>query len=356
MCYTGHVASFTPSRGMKVQFDGFTATEQEWVDGNDEWEWEDSPGVDSLEINRVRLKLKQPGGPPLSCVLPQQAEASVMSGSSPRRFNKKARLLGARGADEEEAPPNNPAGSSSAPTARSRAIAAGAAPAAGGASPGPAGAAASRCAKEQRRRVAERAARLLAAERERVQLLEAQRRRELAGVDADARRRARLVGQPGGRRAVGEEGPDGARRRARAHRQLAGRVEPDADRLHGRPGAAPVAEPPQPRHDARDAAAAAREVEDDASAARERRRRVGAGLGRAHDLDGHVRACAETTPSIGCGRGNDVPTFDRRAGPRGGRRCASATRGGAAAPPARSSRAAARSRRPSASAAPSRAA
>ena len=61
--------------------------------------------------------------------------------------------------------------------------------------------------------------------------------------------------------------------------------------LHG-------AEPPQPRHDARDAAAAAREVEDDASAARERRRRVGAGLGRAHDLDGHVRACAETTPSI----------------------------------------------------------
>ena len=32
------------------------------------------------------------------------------------------------------------------------------------------------------------------------------------------------------------------------------------------------AEPPQPRHDARDAAAAAREVEDDASAARERRR------------------------------------------------------------------------------------
>eukprot|EP00966_Prymnesium_polylepis_P173971 4024926-Prymnesium_polylepis.1 len=84
MCYTGHVTSYVPGRGMRVWFDGFSANEQEWVDGNDEWEWEkeaDEAAEPTGSSNghvpaggafaRVRLKLRQqPGGKVLSISLP----------------------------------------------------------------------------------------------------------------------------------------------------------------------------------------------------------------------------------------------------------------------------------------------
>ncbi|KAL1504887.1 hypothetical protein AB1Y20_008657 [Prymnesium parvum] len=115
-CYTGHVTSYIPQRGLRVWFDGFSATEQEWVDENDEWEWEEAAPLPdaareggitpAASFERVRIKLRQPHGKVLLASLPaadangfvsidNAAAVASMRSSSPRRFNKKARLLGA---------------------------------------------------------------------------------------------------------------------------------------------------------------------------------------------------------------------------------------------------------------------
>lgn len=126
VCYTGHVTSYVPGRGLRVWFDGFSANEQEWVDGNDEWEWEDSNcvsrgGLDGNaacgdvntatsmavggEYLAVRIKLRQADGKPLSVQLPAPppgraaADVAPERAASPRRFNKKARLLSALAAE-----------------------------------------------------------------------------------------------------------------------------------------------------------------------------------------------------------------------------------------------------------------
>ncbi|KAL3907370.1 MAG: hypothetical protein SGPRY_010195, partial [Prymnesium sp.] len=124
-CYTGHVTSYIPRRGLRVWFDGFAASEQEWVDENDEWEWEESPDSSSQPsdalpapdgYSRVVLKLRQTNGKSLVVGLPTRSFAAIAPeenplttrSSSPRRFNKKARLLGAVAANTADAESSSP--------------------------------------------------------------------------------------------------------------------------------------------------------------------------------------------------------------------------------------------------------
>ena len=115
--YVGTVTTYAPAQGMSVWFDGMTRLEQEWVDGDDEWAWEEEPpvpGAESLKLSAVRLHMR---GPTISEMMnmrlrglpvdpaPPTTTLSVLSGSSvlssgahnpsPRSFGKKARLLAA---------------------------------------------------------------------------------------------------------------------------------------------------------------------------------------------------------------------------------------------------------------------
>ena len=133
--YVGTATSFVPGHGLSVWFDGLRASEQEWIDADDEWEWvtePPAPGGESLALSAVRLRLRGPtvaetmsvrvrglgveggeggGGPGVTQVRP--------SGVSPRSFNKKARFLSALSSGAE-APAGGPASSvvpSAAPAA-----------------------------------------------------------------------------------------------------------------------------------------------------------------------------------------------------------------------------------------------
>jgi hypothetical protein len=115
--YVGTVTTYAPAQGMSVWFDGMTRLEQEWVDGDDEWAWEEEPpvpGAESLKLSAVRLHMR---GPTISEMMnmrlrglpvdpaPPTTTLRVLSGSSvlssgahnpsPRSFGKKARLLAA---------------------------------------------------------------------------------------------------------------------------------------------------------------------------------------------------------------------------------------------------------------------
>ena len=61
--YTGTVTRFVPAHGLSVWFDNMRKSEQEWVDGDDEWEWLDErppAGSESLSTYAVRLRLRGP--------------------------------------------------------------------------------------------------------------------------------------------------------------------------------------------------------------------------------------------------------------------------------------------------------
>lgn len=122
--YSGRVTHYNPNPqlGLRVWFDGFSASEQEWVNESDEWEWEDAPSPPKQDTSAaasapdesysaVRLKLKE-GGKVLTQRLPPKGSRSVAADAeaepeapkrsipsqpsvtdSPRKFNKKARLL-----------------------------------------------------------------------------------------------------------------------------------------------------------------------------------------------------------------------------------------------------------------------
>uniref|UniRef100_A0A7S4C0X7 Vps72/YL1 C-terminal domain-containing protein n=1 Tax=Chrysotila carterae TaxID=13221 RepID=A0A7S4C0X7_CHRCT len=130
--YCGRVTHYNPSLGLRVWFDGFSASEQEWVNEGDEWEWEDTgeqqideSSMDDLlprsetptppDFAAVRLKMLGTSGTvcafrtsekstePLANK-PSSTKSLALHSclslptteNSPRKFNKKARLLSSR--------------------------------------------------------------------------------------------------------------------------------------------------------------------------------------------------------------------------------------------------------------------
>jgi len=136
--YDGRVTSYNPSLGLRVWFDGFSASEQEWVNDGDEWDWEEpvlepvpeplqepvlepahvlpSPATD---YQAVRLRMRGSAGQAQIIRLPHASQKGTTvtacsslslgnSESSPSKFNKKARLLRA-GIGMEDAAAKQPA-------------------------------------------------------------------------------------------------------------------------------------------------------------------------------------------------------------------------------------------------------
>ena len=106
VCYDGMVTSYNPSLGLRVWFDGFSASEQEWVNEGDEWDWEEPSNVPSpaaADYTAVRLKMRSSAGTTQIFRLPSASPGVTVtsssslslssSESSPSKFNKKARLL-----------------------------------------------------------------------------------------------------------------------------------------------------------------------------------------------------------------------------------------------------------------------
>lgn len=125
--YSGRVTHYLPSLGLRVWFDGYSASEQEWVNEGDEWDWEEaceppqqthlgahrrkvlhthaeSPLPLTAEYHTVRLRIRSERGDSVQMVRlpadPNNGPVALRSSlslsaheSSPRKFGKKARLL-----------------------------------------------------------------------------------------------------------------------------------------------------------------------------------------------------------------------------------------------------------------------
>eukprot|EP00962_Isochrysis_galbana_P023232 scaffold6991_cov95-Isochrysis_galbana.AAC.2 len=118
--YAGRSTQFSRTQGVRVWFDGFPADEQEWINEGDEWEWEDAaPAALQGPFDAVRLRLRgveqevrvaagaaagsDPSGGSLSSGL-----SNPNADQSPRKFNKKARMLQAGGDLGGESEPQSP--------------------------------------------------------------------------------------------------------------------------------------------------------------------------------------------------------------------------------------------------------
>eukprot|EP00310_Coccolithus_braarudii_P021200 CAMPEP_0183351444 /NCGR_PEP_ID=MMETSP0164_2-20130417/24937_1 /TAXON_ID=221442 /ORGANISM="Coccolithus pelagicus ssp braarudi, Strain PLY182g" /LENGTH=347 /DNA_ID=CAMNT_0025523631 /DNA_START=106 /DNA_END=1149 /DNA_ORIENTATION=- len=131
--YAGRVTHFLPSLGLRVWFDGYSASEQEWVNEGDEWEWEEpiepvdaaplpneplqpqqamepvhadsALSLPAVKYHAVRLRIRSERGDSVQTVRlpadPLNGSVSAVRSSlslsahesSPRKFGKKARLL-----------------------------------------------------------------------------------------------------------------------------------------------------------------------------------------------------------------------------------------------------------------------
>jgi hypothetical protein len=131
--YVGRSTQFSRTQGVRVRFDGFPADEQEWINEGDEWEWEDAaPAALQGPFDVVRLRLRgverpEPAAagaaaaPDPSGDAPRSGLSNPSAERSPRRFNKKARMLQAGsdmgGDSETEAPVRFPPPLEAAPPA-----------------------------------------------------------------------------------------------------------------------------------------------------------------------------------------------------------------------------------------------
>ena len=101
-CYTGTVTACEPkAHGLRVWFDGLTSSEQEWVDGSDEWAWLDEDPADSTAgpLSAVRLRLLDPSiGGALCCRLLGNDDSAGSGIGGGRLAGKRARIAAAAGA------------------------------------------------------------------------------------------------------------------------------------------------------------------------------------------------------------------------------------------------------------------
>jgi len=108
VAYSGVATHYSRTEGVRVWLDGFSAEEQEWVNDGDEWAWEEA-ALAGLQgpFDAVRLRLRGAAVPPSAAKADSAAAlCSVLSNPSadrsPRKFNKKARMLQAGGSSFAE--------------------------------------------------------------------------------------------------------------------------------------------------------------------------------------------------------------------------------------------------------------